>query len=370
MNTRFWIAGMGTGASLMYLLDPETGKRRRAHLRDRVRHAWRVSGRAWGKTARDIRNRGQGMAAAWDRLWAERQVPADVLESRVRSQLGRLTSHARAIQVEIRGDGEVRLSGPVLANEAAAVISGVAGIVGVKHVENRLEPREQHDSHPALQGGRPRGHRFELLQSNWSPAARALVGAAGSTMAIYGIARRGTSGTAMGFLGAAALAYSMSGNEVRDLLGRRGSVSFRKTVEVDAPPGDVFAFWSDFGNFPRFLSHLREVKDLGGGRSHWVAAGPAGVPVEWHAHIVDFRPGRLIAWITERDSVVRSSGEVRFEQAGTGRTRLEIRMTYRPPAGAAGHVVARLFGADPGKAMEEDIGRLKNVLERGERVPG
>ena len=63
-----------------------------------------------------------------------------------------------------------------------------------------------------------------------------------------------------------------------------GGIEFRKAIRINAPVEQVFAFWQNYDNFPQFMSHLKEVRDLGDGKSHWVASGPAGIPVEWDAH--------------------------------------------------------------------------------------
>jgi uncharacterized membrane protein len=206
------------------------------------------------------------------------------------------------------------------------------------------------------------------MQTNWSPAARALVGAAGSTLAVWGIARRGVSGAAIGFLGAAALARSISNKEMKRLVGvgsGRRAVDIRKTMIINCPVERVFEFWANYDNFPKFMSHLKEVRDLGSGRSHWVAVGPAGIPVEWDASVTKLKPNELLAWKSDPGSRVDNSGIVRFEGNPDGTTRLEIRIWYNPPAGAMGHVVARIFGADPERAMSDDLTRLKSLLEVG-----
>ena len=92
-----------------------------------------------------------------------------------------------------------------------------------------------------------------------------------------------------------------------------GGIEFRKAVRINAPVEDVFAFWQNYDNFPRFMSHLKEVRDMGDGRSHWVANGPADVPVEWDAQITEMRPNRVIAWESLPGSEVYNAGRVRFE---------------------------------------------------------
>jgi len=112
------------------------------------------------------------------------------------------------------------------------------------------------------------------------------------------------------------------------------------------------------------MSHLKEVRPKNG-RSHWVAAGPAGISISWDAEITEQRPNQLLAWSSVPSSTIRTEGRVRFDTEPDGRTRVSIRMSYCPPAGVLGHAVACLFGADPKSEMDDDLVRLKSLLEVG-----
>jgi len=370
MKAKSLIGGIGIGVGLMYFLDPGRGRRRRALARDKSVGLWNATGNVLGKTRRDLGNRAQGISA-WGKNWFRRDegAPAQVLEARVRSRLGRLAMHPSSIEVTVLPGGAVTLSGPVLEDEVERILDGVASVEGVSSIENRLEAHPHGHNVPGLQGEPRRPEeRFELMQSNWSPAARALVGAAGTTMAFYGLGRWDWRGAGMGVLGAAAIARSVSNKEFKRLIGvrtGRRAVDIHKTMTIDSPVERVFEFWANYGNFPTFMSHLREVRDLGNGRSHWVAVGPARIPVEWDAEITELRPNEILAWRSVPGSRIESVGTARFQPNPDGSTRLDIRISYSPPAGAMGHVVARLFGADPERAMNEDLARLKSLLEVG-----
>jgi uncharacterized membrane protein len=113
------------------------------------------------------------------------------------------------------------------------------------------------------------------------------------------------------------------------------------------------------------MSHLREVRRIDEQRSHWVASGPAGLPVEWDAVVTERLPNESIAWKSVEGSVVRTAGRVRFRPVPEGKTEVDVHLSYNPPAGAIGHAVASLFGTDPKHAMDEDMVRLKSLLEEG-----
>jgi uncharacterized membrane protein len=141
------------------------------------------------------------------------------------------------------------------------------------------------------------------------------------------------------------------------------------TCIVNRNPDEVYRFWRDFRNLPRFMEHLVSVDEMSEGRSRWVAKGPAGTTVEWEAMIVADDPGRVITWRSLENSDVDNAGAVRFEAAPGGRgTILRVNIQYNPPAGVVGATVARLFGEEPNQQLEDDLRRFKQVMEVGEVV--
>jgi uncharacterized membrane protein len=115
------------------------------------------------------------------------------------------------------------------------------------------------------------------------------------------------------------------------------------------------------------MSHVREVRRLPDDRSQWVVTGPAGVPLTWQTVETQRVPNEVIAWRTEPQGgdTVSHCGSVRFHSTANAGTRLHITMSYTPIAGVFGHGVAALLGADPKQAMDEDLVRLKSLLEDG-----
>jgi uncharacterized membrane protein len=124
----------------------------------------------------------------------------------------------------------------------------------------------------------------------------------------------------------------------------------------------VYAFWTNYQNFPLFMSNIREIRDLGGGRSHWLVSGPGGAPIEWNALLTEQVPNERIAWRSEPGSMLDNAGVIRFRPESNG-TRVDLRFCYNPPIGGAGQAVAELLGADPRAKLNEDLGRLKALLE-------
>ena len=217
------LGGIGLGAALMYILDPDRGGRRRALVRDQLASAANKTPDAISVTARDFSNRARGLVAEIGSMFTGEEVRDDVLVARVRSRLGRFVSHPGAIEVAA-SQGRVALSGPILADEVDGLLSCVSAVGGVAGVENRLEVHEEAGNVPGLQGGRPRpGSRFELMQQNWSPTARLLAGAAGGALLVYGLGRGFPASCILGTVGAGLLARGVTNTEMKRLLGMGGS---------------------------------------------------------------------------------------------------------------------------------------------------
>jgi uncharacterized membrane protein len=368
MNTNAaMLAGIGLGASVAYLLDPATGRRRRASVRDRVARAANRSGEAIGATSRDLANRARGLAA----LTARRGGVSfdDVITERVRSKLGRYVSHPRAVEVDT-DRGVVSLRGPILAREAERLLRAVWRVRGVTGVDDRLERWDHAGDNPALQGGVPRpGERWAIMQESWSPSTRLVAGSCGAALVGWGLQRRDWPGAAFSTAGALLLARAASDIDTRRLVGvgaRRRAVDLQKTITINAPVADVFAFWLNYENFPEFLTHVRDVRTTSvEGQSHWVVDGPAGIPVEFDAVTTQVIPNEVLAWKTVEGSSVGHAGLVRFAAVGDSATRVTVRFSYNPPAGAMGHAAAWLLGADAKRLFGDDLTRMKSLLETG-----
>jgi hypothetical protein len=197
-----WIGPAGLGASLMYLLDPSAGRRRRALLRDQVAHAAHAGNDWCAKSSRDFMNRVEGMRARWQREDDE-AVDDTTIEARVRAALGRVTTHAGAIGVESRG-GIVELVGPVLAREHRSVVHTVARVRGVADLIDHLAVHEDADSVPGLQG------EGSIPASNWSRPARLASIAGGAALIAYGVQQRTLVGGIAAAVGAGLVARSLS----------------------------------------------------------------------------------------------------------------------------------------------------------------
>lgn len=151
--------------------------------------------------------------------------------------------------------------------------------------------------------------------------------------------------------------------------GTNRGIHAQGTCIVNSTPEEVYQFWRDFQNLPRFMRHVNSVEELGDGRSHWKVKGPAGMEVEWDATIVADVPNEVITWRTLENSDVDHAGAVRFERAAGGRgTIVKVNIEYQPVGGVIGATVAKLFGEEPEQQLDDDLRRFKQVMEVGEVV--
>lgn len=185
------LGSIAAGAAVMYVLDPDAGRRRRALVRDGLVHAAHKTTDAVDTTSRDLTNRARGVVADLRGRFDGSDISDERLAERVRARVGAVVGHAASIQVAVTG-GRVVLSGPILAEDVDALLRRVRAVRGVKDVDNRLEVHAEPGNVPGLQG-RPRpprgGEVFELWQENWSPAARFLTGGAGIFLVVTGLRR-------------------------------------------------------------------------------------------------------------------------------------------------------------------------------------
>lgn len=358
------LGGLGLGALAMYLADPQWGRMRRAKIRDQYESAAREVQHGKDVVVRDASNRARGIAASLRERLRRGPVPDEVLAERVRAALGRVTSHPKAVEVRV-DQGRVSLTGEALASEARGIVACAKRVRGVKSVEDRLVAYDSPEGVSSLQGGDTReGPRIEPMQENWSPAWRSLAGAIGAGLTVAGWIRGGVQGLAIGAVGGGLVARAATNRDMKSLAGigaGRKGVVIRKTIHVNAPVDQVFRDWK-IESFPQWMSHVREVRPLGGDRQHWVVDGPANIPVEWDSETHVSHERREMEWHALPGSEVDNAGSVRFRPEGDG-TRVEVTLCYIPIAGEVGQAVARAFGRDPKSEMDDDLMRFKSAVE-------
>ncbi len=213
----------------------------------------------------------------------------------------------------------------------------------------------------------------------------------GGALAVYGVSRLLSHGSVAGaviaLVGGALVYRGMTGHcEMYQALGfstadssDNPNVSVRaghgfkveKSVTINRTPEELYGFWRNFRNLPRFMKHLADVRITGDNRSHWVAKAPAGTTVQWEAEIYNEKENELIAWRSLEGADVDNAGSVRFEADPSGRgTVVRVALKYDPPGGRLGKIVAKLFGEAPDQQVEDDLNRFKRLMEVGDTSSG
>lgn len=361
-KTFAWIKGAGIGAGLMYLFDPDRGRQRRARLRDQATHIATDARRGLEAGNRDLRQRMRGLAHdVSQRLQPRAAVDDSTLNARVRAALGHAVSNAHAVETDV-ADGRVRLRGAIAVDDVPLLLAALWRVPGVREIEDRLDV-QTHGSQAAPQQGGAIAHRHGDASPAWTPATHLGAGFAGGLGMVYGFGRGRLFGTLLG-LGGLALAARAATNAPIWQSRRRG-IDIQKSLRIHAPVERVFELWSNFENFPQFMTHVKNVRRIDERQWQWTVDGPAGAPVEFISRLTAVVPNEALGWRTESGALVQHAGLVRFHAEPDGSTTVHIHFTYNPVAGGLGHVVAKALGSDPQRRIDDDLMRMKHFIEGG-----
>jgi uncharacterized membrane protein len=249
--------------------------------------------------------------------------------------------------------------------------------------EVTFEDKREADSTSATDENRNAGTETATTNGNGTNVGkieRIASAVGGGALIGYAIKSRSKTGVLLGLLGAGLLYRGASGQcELYRVAGINTAgnsdsgeevardVHVEKSITINNTPRELYDFWRDLENLPRFMENLESVTEIGPNQSHWVATGPGGKRVEWDAEIYNEKDGEMIAWKSLPGADVTNAGSVHFEEAPGGRgTYVKVTLNYNPPGGKAAALFAKLFGAEPGQLVEHNLKRLKQLIETGE----
>lgn len=216
-----------------------------------------------------------------------------------------------------------------------------------------------------------RGDRHNV--ADWERKASLVLG---GTLGCAAILLRNKSSILLGVLGAALIFRGSTGrcevyrkigintarpHDERGVPGNRGT-KVEAFEHVQKPADELFRYWRDLANLPRFMPHIISIEEGDDGISHWKVKGPLQTEVEWDSEIIEEQPGKMISWRTLPGAEVASAGSVWFEDEGEG-TRVKVSLQYDPPAGTAGAAVATILGFSPEHQITEDLKQFKQLME-------
>jgi uncharacterized membrane protein len=221
---------------------------------------------------------------------------------------------------------------------------------------------------------------------NITQAERIASAVGGGILAALGLKKRSAAGIALAVVGGDLLRRGITGHSFAyEMMGFRTAplgqgaestavpyelgIRVDRSITIAKPRAEVYTFWRNVTNLPRFMNNIESVTQRDNGRSHWVVRGPAGRTVEWDAVIHNEIENELIAWRSLPGAQVANAGSVWFRDApGARGTEVQVELQYNPPAGTLGALFASLWGKEPGQQIQEDLHRLKALMETGEVI--
>ena len=150
------------------------------------------------------------------------------------------------------------------------------------------------------------------------------------------------------------------------LIEPKGDELIGKSVTINRPRAELYAYWRDFANLPTFMDNVARIDVIDAKTTHWVVKAPAGKTVEWDALITEERDGEYFAWASAEGADVPNSGRVDFRDAGERGTVVTATILYDPPGGTIGKLIAKLFQREPAIQARRDLRRFKQLMETGE----
>lgn len=218
---------------------------------------------------------------------------------------------------------------------------------------------------------------------NVSNSERVASVAAGAGLVAYGIKRSDWLGAFLSLIGGTLALRGATGHcqiydaldvdtsdksffskgKVKDWLA--GDVEVIKSVTINKSPAELYAFWRNFENLPKFMNHLESVEVLDKMRSRWTAKAPLGSEVSWEAVITEDKENELIAWTSYGDSEIPNYGKVEFLPTVNRGTEVKVTIKYEPPAGKLSRLAAYFLTEEPNTQVSEDLRRFKRLMETG-----
>jgi uncharacterized membrane protein len=158
--------------------------------------------------------------------------------------------------------------------------------------------------------------------------------------------------------------YSNLSDEIED------GIRHESVITIMAPAEEIYSFWRDLRNLPRFMKHLSSIDVTGPETSHWKWSVLKGsVEIEWDSEIVRDVPGTLIAWRSKEGSTVAHTGEVSFRELPFNRgTEVRVILNYHPPGGSVTDFIEKILGESPHRELQDDLHRLRSLMEAGEII--
>lgn len=193
----------------------------------------------------------------------------------------------------------------------------------------------------------------------------------GGALVLSGLQQRSLKGILTAIAGGGLLYQGTQGKstlkQIEDAVGLDHAIRVEKTVTINRPASELYQFWRNLDNLPRFMRHIKAIEVKDERHSHWIANAPLNQSIEWDAVIVNDETDHLIAWTSAEGAEIENSGFVRFTPTtGDRGTEVKVVMEYQPPGGVLAAALAKLFGEEPEQQIGDELNRFKQLMETGE----
>jgi uncharacterized membrane protein len=228
------------------------------------------------------------------------------------------------------------------------------------------------------------GNDSPWTRVNVGTTERSLSAFTGAALTIYGLLRRGRINPGLTLLAGEALYRGLTGHSflyqalgintvendptVSNIPGM-GGIRIHRSMTINRPADDLFAFWSNFEQAPQYMGSIASVTKTDERTAHWSAKGPGGNTVEWDTEITQLNPPSLIAWQVRGTPIqtVARAGKITFVPATNGRgTIATLELDFLQGIGSIVSRLGKISTLLPETVTRETLRRFKELMEAGE----
>lgn len=137
----------------------------------------------------------------------------------------------------------------------------------------------------------------------------------------------------------------------------------KESIVINRKAGDIYRFWRNLENLPRFIDHLDSVENLGEGHNRWTIKTPVGL-MNWESEIIEDKENEIIQWRSMPGSRVKNSGSlVLKEKEGGDATEATVELRYKPPGEHDSFLEDEILEAITDVQIKGDLRNLKRIIE-------
>jgi uncharacterized membrane protein len=138
-------------------------------------------------------------------------------------------------------------------------------------------------------------------------------------------------------------------------------IHVRESIVIDRKVSDIYQFWRNLANLPRFIDHLDSVEDLGKGHNRWSIKTLVG-ELSWESEIVEDKEDEVIQWRSVPGARVINSGFLKLKPESDA-TEAVVEIHYIPPKEHDSFLEDKVLEAIAEVQLKDDLRNLKRIME-------